>query len=178
MEVDVIVLVPRGEASTTYGVVMNLLHRLEDKRHCVVMDNYFCSIPLFQELVKKDIYAIGIVFSNRIGLPHHLKNTKSWKRCEQGHIEWAMYVSRSISCVMWKDKCLALLLSTHAIPIGFPCVPMAKVPGRNGAIKEKIPTSPVLLEYTMFMRGVDVADQLHASYSSQTQSHKWWHWVF
>lgn len=80
--------------------------------------------------------------------------------------------------MMWKDKYLVLLLSTHAISIGFPCVPMAKVPQRNGAIKEKIPTSHVLLEYTTFMRGMDVADQLHASYSSQIQSHKWWHWVF
>jgi hypothetical protein len=172
MEVDVIVLVPRGEASTTYGVVMNLLHRLEDKRHYVVMDNYFCSIPLFQELVKKDIYAIGIVFSNRIGLPHHLKNTKSWKRCEQGHIEWAMYVSRSISCVMWKDKCPVLLISIHANSIGFPCVPRNEVLHRNGAVRENIPTSPVLLEHTIFMRRVDIADQLRASYSSQSRSHK------
>jgi hypothetical protein len=29
-----------------------------------------------------------------------------------------------------------------------------------------------------YMRGVDVADQLQASYSSQTRSHKWWHRVF
>jgi hypothetical protein len=28
------------------------------------------------------------------------------------------------------------------------------------------------------MRGVDVADQLRASYSLQTRSHKWWHRVF
>jgi hypothetical protein len=28
------------------------------------------------------------------------------------------------------------------------------------------------------MRGVDVADQLHASYSSFTRSHKWWHRIF
>ena len=28
------------------------------------------------------------------------------------------------------------------------------------------------------MRGVDVVDQLRASYPSQTQSHNWWHWVF
>jgi hypothetical protein len=57
-------------------------------------------------------------------------------------------------------------------------VPIVEVPRRNGAVKENIPTSHVLLEYTTFMRGVDVANQLHASYSSQTRSHKWWHRVF
>jgi hypothetical protein len=87
MEADVTVEIPRGEAGAAYGVVIKLLRGLEEKGHCVVMDNYFCSIPLFQELVRKGIYATGTVRSNRIGLPQHLKNTKSWKRCEQGHIE-------------------------------------------------------------------------------------------
>ena len=52
------------------------------------------------------------------------------------------------------------------------------VPRRQGAVRHNVPTSPVLLEYTRYMRGVDVADQLRASYSSQTRSHKWWHRVF
>jgi hypothetical protein len=89
-----------------------------------------------------------------------------------------MHESRSISCVIWKDKCPVLLISTHANPIGFPCVPRDEVPRKNGAVRERIPTSLVLLEYTTFMRGVDVVDQLRASYSSLTQSHKWWHRVF
>jgi hypothetical protein len=176
--VDVIIQVPPVEAAVAYNVVMKLLRGLEEKGHCVVMDNYFCSIPLFEELVRKGIYATGTVRSNRIGLSQHLKNTKSWKRCEQGHIEWVMHESRTISYVMWKDKCPVLLLSTGANPIEFPYVPCDEVPRRNGAIREQIPTSPILLEYTTFMRGVEVADQLRASYSSQTRSHKWWHRVF
>jgi hypothetical protein len=54
-------------------------------------------------------------------------------------------------------------------------IPMYAMKCRNGAVREKIPTSPMLIEYTTFMRSVDVADQLQASYSSQSQSHKWWH---
>jgi hypothetical protein len=46
------------------------------------------------------------------------------------------------------------------------CMPRDEVPRRNGAVRENIPTSPMLVEYTTFMRGVDVADQLQASYSS------------
>jgi hypothetical protein len=54
------------------------------------------------------------------------------------------------------------------------------VPRRNGAVREAIHTSPIHLEYTTHMRGVDVADELRASYSCQTRSHKWWHriWFF
>jgi hypothetical protein len=167
-----------ADGGSAYGVVMNLLSGLEERGHCVVMDNYFCSIPLFEDLVKKGIYAIGTVRSNRIGLPSHLKNTRTWKKCDQGHIEWAMHDSRDLNYVMWKDKCPVLLISTHANPIGFPYVPRDEVPHWNGPVREKIPTSPMLLEYTTYMRGVDVADQLRASYSSQSRSHKWWHRVF
>jgi hypothetical protein len=120
MEADITVQVPRAEVGAAYGIVMKLLRGLEEKGHCVVMDNYFCSIPLFEELVRKGIYATGTVRLNRIKLPQYLKNTKSWKRCEQGHIEWVRHESRTISCVMWKDKCPVLLFSTYANPIGFP----------------------------------------------------------
>jgi hypothetical protein len=61
---------------------------------------------------------------------------------------------------------------------GFPCMPIDEVPRRNGTIREQVPTSLVLWEYTKFMRGVDVADQLRASYSFLSRSHKWWHRVF
>jgi hypothetical protein len=78
---------------------------------------------------------------------------------------------------MWKDKCPVLLISTHANPIGFLCMPCDEVPHHNGTVREKVPISPMLIEYTTYMRGVDVVDQLQASYSSQSRSHKWWHHV-
>ena len=145
--------VPSTQGGTAYGVVMKLLQGLEEKGHCVVMDNFFYYIPLFQDLASKGIYATGTIRTNRIGLLSHLKNMRTWRRCEQGHLEWAMHRNRRFSCVMWKDKCLVLLISTHALPIGFPCMPLHIVPRRNGAVREVVPTSPVLLEYTTFMRG-------------------------
>jgi hypothetical protein len=77
-----------------------------------------------------------------------------------------------MSSVLWKDKKPVLLLSTSTIPTGFPYVSVDTVPRRNGAVHEAIPTSPMHVEYTTHMRGVDVADQLWASYSIQNQSHK------
>jgi hypothetical protein len=63
LEAKVRVEVPRKENCTAYGMVMKLLHGLEGKEHCVVMDNYFCSIPLFKDLVSKRIYATNTVCS-------------------------------------------------------------------------------------------------------------------
>ena len=86
-----------------------------------------------------------------------------------------MHSSRVISCVMWKDKCPVLLLSTHAKSVESQNPFVLR---RNGAVRERIVTSLVLLEYTNHMREVDVANQLQASYSSQTWSHNWWHCIF
>lgn len=38
-----------------------------------------------------------------------------------------------------------------------------------------VPTTPIHLMYQEFMCGVDVTDQLRASYPSLMRSHKWWH---
>jgi hypothetical protein len=69
-----------------------------------------------------------------------------------------MHESRKMACVLWKDKKPVLLLSTHAIPIGYPCMPVPTMPRRNGADWEDVMTSPIDLEYTTHMWGVDVAD--------------------
>jgi hypothetical protein len=39
-------------------------------------------------------------------------------------------------------------------------------------------TSSMHLKYTIHMRGLDVATQLRASYSTQNHTHKWWHGIF
>jgi hypothetical protein len=64
LEAEIRVLGPSTEAGAAYGMVMKLLNGLEDKGHCVVMDNFFCSIPLFRDLEAKGIYATGTVRSN------------------------------------------------------------------------------------------------------------------
>jgi hypothetical protein len=43
----------------------------------------------------------------------------------------------------------------------------------NGAEREDIMTSPMHLKYSTNMRGVDMADQLRASYNTQKRMHKW-----
>jgi hypothetical protein len=154
---------------------MGLMVGLQRKDHVLVCDNYFTSIGLLLELYSRDIYATRTMRSNRMGLPSDLTNLSNWNRVDQGTLEWRMHTSNNIACVMWKDKRPVLLISTHAIPVQAPCIHLkllTTVPRRNGADWDSVPTSPIHLEYTTHMRGVDVADQLRASYSWQTRLHK------
>ena len=170
-----------GEGNMARNVVLGLMVGLEGKGHVLVCDNYFSSIGLFMELYRRDIYGTGTMRSNRVGLPSELSNLRMWNRVEQGTLEWRMHNSNKIACVMWKDKRPVLLISTHAVPVQAPCIHprfLTSVPRRNGPVRESVHTSPIHLEYTTRMRGVDVADQLRASYSCQTRSHKWWHRIF
>jgi hypothetical protein len=47
-----------------------------------------------------------------------------------------------------------------------------------GSVRKALETSPMHYQYTTYMRGVDVADQLRGEYSSQVRTHKWWHRLF
>ena len=117
------------------------------------------------ELASCGIYVIGTMRSNRVDLLEEFKDTKSFGRTAiQGDLLWRMHESCGISSILWKDKRPVLLLSTNAQLIGFLCRPMDVVPRCNGAIHKDIHTSPMHKEYTTYMRGVDVADQLRASY--------------
>ena len=104
-----------------------------------------------------------------MGLSDVLKNAKVFKKSAQDTLQWQMHASRQLSAIMWKDKKLVVINFSHAVPIQFPCQYLVVlVPRRNGSICEEIQTSSMHLEYTMHMCGVDVADQLRASYSCQT----------
>ena len=67
---------------------------------------------------------------------------------------------------------MVVLLSFHALLLDPPNVPRTIVPQRSGAVWEFIPSSPIYLEYTTYMRRVDVADQLKVFDSCQLRSHK------
>jgi len=168
-----------GAPRLAHDVVLRLVAPIEGKGHVITMDNFFSSILLFAELREKGTYATGTIRCNRIGLPDVLKNTKAFNREAQGTLEWRMHESRRMCVILWKDRKPVLIISTHERPVQFPCeFPLVTIPRRSGSTCHEIPSSPMYVEYTTYMRGVDVADQLHASYTCQTRSHKWWHRVF
>jgi hypothetical protein len=157
------------------NVVHGLLVGLENRGHIVVMDNFFSSIPLFVDLLEKGTYATGTVRANRIGLPTALAKKSLYAKCTQGHLEWRMHKSQKISVIVWVDKKPVIVMSTVAPPIHGPGEECPTVERRVGHVRAPVKTSPMHHQYTRYMRGVDVADQLRGEYSCQVRTQKWWH---
>ena len=116
-----------------------------------------------------DIYATRIVSTNRVGLFMDLKDIiKALKSFEQGSIQWRMHLTYNV-----ERKKPMFLFSTHAVPIQAPYdFLVITIPRQDGMVCNNIPTSLVLHEYTTEMQGVDVANQICISYSSQIRNHK------
>ena len=105
------------DANLVEGVVLKILEGMENKGHVVVMDNYFTSVPgLFKKFLR-GIYAMCIVRNNHVGLPCALCNTKEFHKIIQKTLDWCTHDTRSLSCMVWKDKRPILLLSIHSKPI-------------------------------------------------------------
>ena len=119
-----------------------ILSPYEGKGHVITMNNFFSSIPLFKELLKRGTYATGTIRSNRVGLPDVLKDAKVFKKSAQSTLQWRMHESRQLSAIMWKDKKPVVIISSHAVPIQFPYqYPVVLVSRRNGSICGEIQIS-------------------------------------
>ena len=138
------------------------------KGHVVVMDNYFSSVGLFGELVRNGTCCTKTLKTICIGIPQIPNNIKELNCSLQGMLVWRMHEFHGMASVSWKDKRPVILLSTHVVLIDMFGDSESYMTRRNGAIHDLMRTSPMHLEYTMYMREVDVANQLGASYLYQT----------
>ena len=64
-----------GVAVTGFGekVVKDLTEAISGKNYSIYCDNYFTSVNLFQDLLKRKIYACGTIRSNQKGYPDDIK---------------------------------------------------------------------------------------------------------
>lgn len=161
----------KGEAQMGENMVLKLSMGLHGVGRVIVIDNFFLSLNLFEALRVLGTYATGTKQGNRIGLPAMAKAKKMFAKMPQGTIAWKMHASRSIACLIWVDKKSMLLISTSAPPLVLDGGTLT-VPRFSGSTKVDIPTSPIHHEYTTYMRGVDVPDQLRESYSTLPKTHK------
>ena len=165
----------KGEAMQGANVVQGLLVGLENRGHIVVLDKFFSSISLFVDLLEKGTYVTGMVRANRIGLPTALAKKSLYIKCTQGHLEWRIHKSQKISAIVWVDKKPVILMSTVAPPIHGPGEECPTVERRVGHVRTAVKTSPMHHQYTSYIWGVDVADQLRGEYLCQVRTQKWWH---
>ncbi|CAF4596301.1 unnamed protein product [Rotaria sp. Silwood2] len=130
-------------------IVMTLVEDYLDLGHCLVMDNYYSSPKLFLQLVERNTDAVGTVRSNRKSLPSNFKYVKLKK-----NERIARYYNKMMA-LKWRDRKYVHMLSTYHT--------------NNTTIIQKGQTQvekpTCVYEYNNTMGGVDMTDQLMATYS-------------
>ena len=163
-----------GPHGLGYHVVERMVRGLENRGHCLVIDNFFASVNLFHELMCKGIWATGTVCRTSKNLPEGIYREPD--ATVRGSMVIWNHVHRQMGVVSWQDKKLVPLLSTAAAPWEPNNKVLRRIPGLTGQLV--VPSSPMHRQYVEYMRGVDVADQLRGHYSSQLRCHKWWVKIF
>ena len=157
------------KVGVTTKIVLGLCEkaRVFDVGHHLYMDNYYSSPELFDELYYRQTYATG-TFVARRGLPQCM--TK-WKSKTKGECKFRR--QRYLLCMKWVDKKkpVAMLSTIHSACYKF----TGKLHWETG---EEIYKPEPIIEYTKFMGGVDLADQLMNYYHFLRRSTKWWRKLF
>jgi hypothetical protein len=160
------------ECGAGIGVVSRLMKGWENKNYTVITDNYFTSPMLYEDLLKRDFYAMGTVRQGRVGYPSslHLLEKRKW-----GSLQIRVHHERQMAIEHWYDTKGVHFLSTAADPVQQYGVSTKR---RQGGCYMSVPTSPIQLMYAENMRGVDTQDQYRAGFSSQIFTKKWWHRIY
>eukprot|EP01022_Parablepharisma_sp_SALTPOND_P022489 TRINITY_DN4580_c2_g1_i1.p1 TRINITY_DN4580_c2_g1~~TRINITY_DN4580_c2_g1_i1.p1 ORF type:complete len:400 (+),score=10.72 TRINITY_DN4580_c2_g1_i1:104-1201(+) len=143
------------------SLVLKLARPYIRKHYASYMDSYYSSVSLFEQLYFCNTGAIGTVRKNRKYLPIDFVKDKNTRLVD--------YTSNGIMVLTkWKDKKPMLCLSTVAGP------DIVRV---NLHDKEKaIPNC--IVNYSKYMRGVDIMDQAIQTYRFPHRSEKRWKRVF
>jgi hypothetical protein len=159
----------QAEVGQAQRVVKDLTRDLVGHHHHVVMDNFFSSPALFQDLHDEGIYATGTCRNNRRGWPDGLNSGLA-----RNVGDTASRHCRSVTATIWKDKKLVSFLSTAADP-----TILTEVRRRQKDGTARVMLAPeVVGMYSKFMGGVDHGDQLRTQYCTARKSNKWWTYLF
>jgi Transposase IS4 len=132
----------------------------------VYLDRYFTSLSLLDELLANGIRACGTVRKDRRDLPKDFKSAGS----QLSEHEWKYWQRRELGALVWKDRRLVYLLTTHISPADTTTVERRSED--RSIVQRSVPTA--VADYNQHKSGVDTIDQLHASYSIGRKSKKWW----
>jgi hypothetical protein len=151
-------------------VVKHLCQPLHGKNHHVYMDNFFSSPKLFTDLQADGVYCCGTLRLNRKGVPAGMKA----KRLVRKQGDFAIYQKGNLTATAWKDKKQVNFLATNSDPTEIDFVKRRQKDGTRVDI-----VCPVVCKmYSLYMFGVDRADQLRMQYSSCRKAVKWWKYIF
>ena len=174
------------DASVTQSTVVKLLEPLSGKNHRVYMDNYYTSIPLFNELLKMEIFATGTVRTNGKGLDRYVTMKKEEERNLKKNPGLTRFSSYGrLVYAAWFDKRAVHVLSNCHQPVGddtvdhwFTAKKGEKAQTASGKILKKIPICPIVRSYRLWMGAVDTFDQFRSYIKLEMRTGKFWHVMF
>jgi Transposase IS4 len=149
-----------------HEAVLYLTRNYHHRNHILYLDRGFTSPVLLDELLRRGIRCCGTVSTNRKGLPEDLLTTAS----QLQNNEFTYRQRGELGALVWKDRRLVYLLTTHTSPAETTSIERKS---KNGStVQRSVPTA--VADYNKYRSGVDTVDQLHANYSIGRKSKKWW----
>jgi Transposase IS4 len=162
------------DSAAGYGhkLVLNLIRCLPAQGYRCAVDNYFTSIPLAEECLKKGIGLFGTIRSNRSGFPIAVREEKLR---EKGDKVWrqkanqilVMKIKSIPKSSAWYLIATHHLKLTHQVPLPIR-LPLILFSGKP----------QLLADYRQRMGGVDTHNQMTEQYKFDHKSIKWWQVVF
>jgi len=161
-----------AERGLAHSVVTDLiLPRFRHTSSIIFMDNFFTSMPLFEELEKNGVLACGTNRTNRSGFPRDLTDKQNLKQLKRG--DSVMRHKCNTTAVAWLDRKPVYVVSNAHLPtVGY-----VKRKNPDGS-SVQISCPNIVAEYNRHMGGVDLLDQLKCYYSGDRKSRRWWMRLF
>jgi hypothetical protein len=152
--------------SNPHSAVLTLTHNYQYHNHILYIDRGFTSPTLLVELQHRGIRGCGTVRKDRRELPVDYQSAGG----QLDKHDWKCWQKGELGALVWKDRRLVYLLTTHISPSATTTVERRSKDGST--IHQSIPTA--VADYNKHKSGVDTIDQLHANYSIGRKSKKWW----
>jgi hypothetical protein len=135
--------------------VLSLIKPLENSNRNLTTDNWYSSIELVNELLKRGMTFVGTLKKNKKEIPESFLSSseKEEKSCMYGYTKDMTL----LSYVPKKSKAVILVSSMHHGP----------------AIDEASGKPEIIAEYNRTKGGVDTIDMMCANYSSSRRTQRW-----
>ncbi|POM60605.1 hypothetical protein PHPALM_30528 [Phytophthora palmivora] len=158
-----------GAAAVVRNLRIVLAQNERHRWHAVVVDRYYSFILLAVELLKMNVYVVGTVIVNRLGLDKNLKVKSATRPANVPRGEFTFSRSVAIPSMVafhWWDRKPVHYLCTGVVMTASSIQRKVK---QVGAVSVPCPTA--VNDYQGWMGGVDVHDQLRLqAYSLQTST--------
>ena len=143
--------------------------------HHVCDDNFFSSITLFLDLLRKGIYACGTLRQNRKGFPADLKQYTKRGLSERGDFETRQASEKkNLTVAVWQDNKPVTVVATNSHPTKTVTVQRKNKDGTSRDVH--CPEATFL--YNKYMDGVDRSDQLRSYYHLRLKGRKFYKYIF